>query len=318
MLSINENANEHYFIFENLDENECLCRKKAIDKKTGKFVALSAFKIIQLEEEEEESLNMFKNRFHKYIKVVFTKKHPAILKMKKYGYGFDNSINFFTISKFYKNGNIAASTKEYLDTNGQNKDKMNPLIRSKIIFGVASAMKYLHQLNCINENLTLENIILDDNFEPKIRDFSLYHYYGSPKCNLNESNYIYIAPELLKGSEFYTCLVDVYSFAFVIYKMFSNVVTFADSNSSQFSSIQYLDRIKNGERPIKPDLMPDCYWDLVTACFDEDFDNRPSFAEIVDFLKFDKFAIEEFGMKTDMEKFREYKKRISKCFIQKY
>ena len=37
---------------------------------------------------------------------------------------------------------------------------------------------------------------------------------------------------------------------------------------------------------------------------------RPSFEEIVELLKDDKFALEEFGMKTNLNELHEYQKRI--------
>lgn len=39
-------------------------------------------------------------------------------------------------------------------------------------------------------------------------------------------------------------------------------------------------------------------------------DERPTFDDILDVLKDDKYAIEEFGMKTDINELHEYRRRI--------
>lgn len=92
--------------------------------------------------------------------------------------------------------------------------------------------------------------------------------------------------------------------------MFSNKIFF-DSKKIELNRFQFLSKICQGLRPLKPDLMPDCYWEIVSACFNENPDDRPSFSDIIQILNDDKFAIHEFGMETDIEKLHEYQRRIS-------
>lgn len=56
--------------------------------------------------------------------------------------------------------------------------------------------------------------------------------------------------------------------------------------------------------------MPDCYWDLVQKCWSPSNYDRPTFEDIIEILRDDKFAIEEFGMKTDIDQLHEYQKRV--------
>ena len=90
-----------------------------------------------------------------------------------------------TITKYCKNGNLSNATNEYLDSNRQNRQKMNPTIRSKIIFGIASAMNFICKHNFIHGNLKLESVYLDDNFEPKITNlgFSRNFIEEIPNCS---------------------------------------------------------------------------------------------------------------------------------------
>ena len=57
-------------------------------------------------------------------------------------------------------------------------------------------------------------------------------------------------------------------------------------------------------------LSSDVYWDLIQKCIAFDGNNKPLFNQIYDILKDDKFTLEEFGMKTNLDQFHEYQKRI--------
>lgn len=61
--------------------------------------------------------------------------------------------------------------EDYFNSKGSDDSILNPTIRSKIIFGVAAIMKKLHKLNIVHSNLTIGNILLDDNYEPLINNF---------------------------------------------------------------------------------------------------------------------------------------------------
>lgn len=78
---------------------------------------------------------------------------------------------FIFVFEHIKNGPIDTKVKEYLDSNGEKHDDINPTIRSKIIYGVASIMKKVHQRGAIHRDLTIGNIYLDDKFEPVISGF---------------------------------------------------------------------------------------------------------------------------------------------------
>lgn len=52
--------------------------------------------------------------------------------------------------------------------------------------------------------------------------------------------------------------------------------------------------------------MPDHYWELINKCWKYEADENPAFEEITNILKDDKFALEEFGTKTDSKQLYEY------------
>lgn len=225
-------------------------------------------------------------------------KHPTFLKLKDYKIidNNNNEIGCYLITKYPINGCLNTLTDEYLQTKGKHHDKMNPTIRSKIIFGIASAMSYLHTKCITNNNISLEYIYLDENFEPKIindcltKSLNSIHekdplYFRPLKSNINRSHNI--NSERDKS-------IDIYSFGSFVYSLFSNNLNISKK---------------------KPDLMPDCYWKLVSKCWNQSFDERPTFKEIVENLQNDEFVIEEFNMKTDLDDLHEYQQKLQK-FMQ--
>ncbi|KAK8857734.1 hypothetical protein M9Y10_016142 [Tritrichomonas musculus] len=199
---------------------------------------------------------------------------------------------------------------KYLDKRGQEHDTINPTIRSKIIFGIASIMKTLHSKGIIYRDLKLENVCLDENNEPLLFGFYLAKYMtNSIEMSMAIGSPVCMAPELfLDGDETYDLSVDVFSYAIFLYKIFSNKIEFEDTRIR--SSQQYMMKIGRGMRPRRPSEIPDHYWELIQKCWKHDPSERPTFEEIVNILKDDKYALEEYGMKTDLENLHEYQERI--------
>lgn len=114
-----------------------------------------------------------------------------------------------------------------------------------------------------------------------------------------------MAPEMFEISQDQFCCFahDVCEYAYFLYLMFSIEIK-EKKNPSMPGAIN--------ESPLKPDSIPDHYWTLIQQCWDQDERKRPSFAEITEILKNDKYAIEEFGMKTNLEQLHEYQNRIDK------
>ncbi|KAL6620065.1 hypothetical protein ACP70R_035204 [Stipagrostis hirtigluma subsp. patula] len=104
--------------------------------------------------------------------------------------------------------------------------------RFSIALGVAKGLAYLHH-EClewiIHCNLKSENILLDQNLEPKITDFGLAKLLSRSGSNQNVSQARgtmgYIAPEWISGSPI-TAKVDVYSYGVVLLELVSGTRVF--------------------------------------------------------------------------------------------
>ena len=99
--------------------------------------------------------------------------------------------------------------------------------RFNIALGVAKRLAYLHH-EClewvIHCDVKPENILLDQNFEPKITDFGLAKLLNRGGSNQNTSHVRgttgYIAPEWISGRPI-TSKVDVYSYGIVLLELLS-------------------------------------------------------------------------------------------------
>ena len=291
---------------------------EAIDKKTGQKVVIKSFD----DSTTEYSTYIFNAytltnigipgvaKIHCYLDKTFInqdkeeeEEEENINGMKIFGYT--------VIKDYMKNGNLYDNTLNYLKYKGQqDMTNMNPTIRSKIIFGIAAIMKKIHKLGMIHQHLSMQNILLDDNYEPVISSFgrcgSKVAYQTDYSIHLamrqhTDDDY-FIPPEIF-SDDGATTSSDVYSYAMIVYMMF------AGKKNTRGKHMIIHNAIK-GKRYERLDVIPDHYWNLIEVCWDQNPEYRPSFDEIIDHLKDDIFAINEFGMKTNLDELHEYQDRI--------
>ena len=69
-------------------------------------------------------------------------------------------------------------------------------------------------------------------------------------------------------------------------------------------------KIARGLRPKKHEECPDVYWELIQDCWKQLPSERLTFDQIIEKLKDDKYALEEYGVKTDLDQLHKYQERI--------
>lgn len=103
---------------------------------------------------------------------------------------------------------------------------------------------------------------------------------------------------------------DVYLFGFFLYSMFLGADEVKDIFPKVSTDFKLNEFILDTSKLPKIDFIPDHYWDLINKCWKNKPEERPTFEEITEILKNDTFALDEFGVKTDLNELHEYQKRI--------
>ena len=93
-----------------------------------------------------------------------------------------DSLTIIIIYEFLENDFIKLNNF-FLRSEGAKESKINPTIRSKIIFGIASIMNQANK-NKFNLPLRLENILLNDKKEPKIFNLSISDLFEFTKFSI--------------------------------------------------------------------------------------------------------------------------------------
>ncbi|XXG74168.1 hypothetical protein AAC387_Pa07g2957 [Persea americana] len=173
--------------------------------------------------------------------------------------------------------------------------------RYKIAVGTARGLAYLHEecIDCIIHcDIKPENILLDDEFGPKVADFGLAKLLGrefSRVLTTMRGTRGYLAPEWISGQAI-TPKADVYSFGMVLFEVISGrrnseesedekiffYPTWAASRMAEGEVIGLLDSKLEGNAVVEElqrALRVACW------CIQDDENHRPSMGQVVQMLE---------------------------------
>ena len=155
------------------------------------------------------------------------------------------------------------------------------------IYGIASAMSFLHSKNILHRDLKPGNILLDDFLFPKLADFGFSTFCSDKNDEKIQTGTIgtasFIAPEILKENK-YSKSSDVYAFGMLVYEIMEKQFPF---DGIQNILIEYKVSVEE-KRPEFKIQIPKIYENLIKSCWNQDPNKRPSFDEILHDLKNEK------------------------------
>ncbi|ELP86825.1 serine-threonine protein kinase, putative [Entamoeba invadens IP1] len=161
-------------------------------------------------------------------------------------------------------------------------------LKEKIMDDVAAAIYYLHSLEVLHRDVKGENVLIsaiDENktvcgkltdfgtcrliTEQKLKEKPLTEGVGTPS---------YMPPEALQHKA-YGKPMDVFAFAITMYETFVEHPAYVGDRFEKAWNIPQF--VSEGKRLEKPNGIPEDYWKLVTDCWKDNQDERPTIKEVL-------------------------------------
>lgn len=218
---------------------------------------------------DSDSMNQLKH-FQQECQNIMALNHPNIIQI--FGFCFGDSNHAPSILLQFCSHNLRDSVNE-----------MKDFERVCVIYEICIAMEAIHKLNLIHRNLKPENILIDEQKHVRLTDFGTSILFSDQKQSkkIDVSSLVYMAPELLTSNTNYNNKVDVYSFGVVVYFIITG---------GKIPKIN-ANEIINPKKFIFPINFNKIARDLISHCWFTSPRERPSFMQIVSFIKSNKFKL---------------------------
>jgi serine/threonine protein kinase len=240
----------------------------ARDPRTGTEVAV---KIVHTDLDDDYN----RVSFTREVEILAGLEHPTLLAFRGW-VPLDSGESPAILTEYMAGGSLG----KLLDSEAKGKAPpgWTPTRKFIALYGTAIGMFVLHLNNIVHRDLKPDNILLNEEFEPKIADF------GISKCQDSEAvqktmgagTPNFMAPESF-GDEPRGLPVDVWAFAMVVY--FS--MTFHQPFPEVATPYAVAKKVLNGARPSIPPDIGQNWKDLMEFCWKQEPAERPTFEEIV-------------------------------------
>ena len=232
---------------------------KGIHRTTKQDVAIKFFNTKQLEDSQLLSYCL-------EVQIFITCDNPFILPF----IGFSNAYPFILVTPFCAKGDLFSHLYNEV------YDPLSPTQKNLIAMGIANGMSRCHELNVIHRDLKSLNILLDDDYLPKICDFGVSRFITKSTDPLTQ--YIgtaqWTAPEIYQTST-YNNKVDVYSFGMILYELVTDLPPFYKDPPNDIPRLILQEHRPRLKKTVPPNLSM-----LIEACWNQDPNQRPTFYQI--------------------------------------
>eukprot|EP01116_Phalansterium_solitarium_P019162 TRINITY_DN5270_c0_g2_i1.p1 TRINITY_DN5270_c0_g2~~TRINITY_DN5270_c0_g2_i1.p1 ORF type:complete len:650 (+),score=204.34 TRINITY_DN5270_c0_g2_i1:113-2062(+) len=153
----------------------------------------------------------------------------------------------------------------------------------KYLRGIAAGLQPLAQHSLVHRDLAARNILLDETMEPKIADFGMSRVVRSEdkvgQTQTNMGPIRWMAPESIRNLV-YSEASDVWSYGVLVWEIVTRKAPHAEMSLLELA-------VKIRDKGVTPGIPHDCppyIQQLLSKCWQFEPENRPSFAEICDYL----------------------------------
>ena len=268
---------------------------RARERRTGKEYAV---KILQTNLEDPQERKMFMRE----VEILASLDHPCVLSLRGFVPYQKQGDEAAIITEYMNGGSLQAVIKK--EASGSPPRGWNDTQKLIVLYGVAVGMYVLRSKNIIHRDLKPDNILLNDNLEPKVADFGLSKFVEKGATmyqTVQGGTAVFMAPEIYEGGS-YDYSVDVYAYGMLVYCTLTGLTPFSDCATPFLIS----QRVCKGERPPIPDYINESWRALIEACWDHSPAQRPSFEQIVTELASVNFATGS----VNPDVFRKYQEKV--------
>jgi len=207
------------------------------------------------------------SNFLKEIDLMIQLEHANIVKFISACLELDN---LCILTEYISNGSLYNLLKSRPDIAFKYKVKMAN--------EAAKGMEFLHACTppVIHRDLKSLNLLVGKDYVLKVCDFGVSKVLESDDGLATKlGTTAWMAPECLIDQR-YTKESDVYSFGVVMWEMLTHKIPYEDIRSP----VRIMSLIVEGEKPVIPPGFDNAYVTLLTVCWDNDTNKRPTFAQI--------------------------------------
>ena len=261
-----KDTKSNYLFIKKLDKG---LHSEKIDVVKNKFD--NQLYILKMIEDDKNNKNI--EREKEIMNILGNDNHPNI--MKYYSYFFENDHHCFILE--FING---VDLEDFAQQFNANNQYIHQNIIIKIFKGLINGLVYLSQKNILHRDISLDNIMIDNNNNIKIIDFGLSRFNQENTEKTIVGKNFYISPEIYKkflkknGNNKYAQYdfeIDVFSLGVTMFYLMTHEYPFyLNSQEEYYRNEFYIDPNKYNEQLI----------DIVMSMLETDENKRPTIQTI--------------------------------------